>query len=280
MTHEEMLNEAVRLGDEGKFEDALSLWQALSNLPGLDLEMKCIFLLNQRRCYSALGQHERATNIIEELERLDAPRQFWVEIEHARIDDLRGQGKFAEAHKKLVRFRKKLVRFRKENAELLASPQYADLAYEGKLSIAYHLINQKRSAEGLEVLSQIMPILQDRDRREARYYLGFAHYQLREWDSALDEFRQLLDFGDDDAWSADAHYIIGLIYEQKGVLAWAKQHLQKAEILKSLLRVPIADVWMAMSNVYVRLGELEEAKRYRKLALSENCWPIFGPSEH
>lgn len=256
-----MLNEAVRLGDEGKYSEALTLWQALSNLPGLDTETKCVFLLNQRRCYSALGQHTFATETLSELERIDTTHQLWVQVKHARIDDLRSQGKFSEAYKELLRFRT-------ENADGLANPKYADLLYEGSLAIAYHLINQNKPAEGLEVLNQIVRILEDKDRREANYYRGLANYQLGEWDVARDEFMKVLECDRDDAWSADAHYVLGRIYENNGALAWAKQHLEKAETLKALLRIPATDLYMALSNVCVRLGDVQRAKRYRELASS------------
>ena len=264
MTHEEMLNEAIRLGDEDNYADALSLWKTLANLPGLDLENKCVFLLNQRRCYSALGQHERAEDTLRELERLDTSRHFWVEVELARFDELRSQGKFSEAHKKLVRFQK-------ENADLLASARYADVVYEANLTTAYYLINQNQPAEGLQTLDKVMAVLEDNDKREVLYYRGLAHYKLDQWDASLDEFKQILDCGSDDAWSADSHYVFGLVYEHKGAFAWAKQHLQRAENLKSLLRVPLTDVYIALSNVCARLGELEEAKSYRDLSTSQNC---------
>lgn len=259
MTHEQMLNQALRLGEEGNYANALKLWQTLCKLPGLSLEIKCVFLLNQRKCYSALGQYKLAEETLAELEQLDTDRQFWAELEHAQLDNLRSQGKFSEAYKRLVQFRQ-------DNVEALASPRYADLIYEQNLVIAYHLINQNQAAEGLKLLDEVLPALADADKREAHYYCGMAHYKLRQDDAAISEFKQLLDPKENDCWAADANYLLGLIYDRRGALAWAKQHLHNAEMLKGLLRVPVPDVYMALSNVYAKLEELGQARRYRKLA--------------
>jgi tetratricopeptide (TPR) repeat protein len=256
-----MLGEAIRLGEESKFAEALQLWQTLGNLPSLDIESKCAFLLGERRCYSGLGHHQLAMAVLDKVEELDTCRQFWVEVEFARISDLRLRGKVTESNRRLKQFVK-------ENAELLASPRYADLVYEYKCAIGCALVNANETVEGLQLLNDVLPLAEEQDKSMIYFYLGVAYENLNNPDAAVAEYKRVLGSSGDDLWAGSAYYRLGLIYESKGALAWAKQYLESAEKLKEVLTFPLAYVHMSLSNVCVRLNQLDEARRYRRLAES------------
>lgn len=275
MAHDEILNEALRLDEEGRYAEELKLWEQLSNLPDLDVESFCIYLLNQQKCYSALGQHQTAQQILDRVEKADTACQFRLYVEHARINALYAQNKLAEGNE---RSRK----FLKENADLLTRPDYAFLVYEPKLGLVRGLIEAKEIDEGLQLLTELLTVAEESDKREIHYYRGYAYHQLKQYDCAIDEFTQVLNANNQDSWAAAAHYFLAENYVSKSAFAWAKQHLQSAENLKDLLSFPVSYVYTFLSNVCFKLNELEEGRRYKKLAELETGaakkwrpWKIF-----
>jgi len=276
MAHDQVLNEALRLDATGRYGEAIKLWEQLRNLPDLDIESHCIFLLNERKCRSALGQHEIAQQLLDRVENIDTAHQFWLYVEHARIDVLYKQNKFAEGNERSRNFLK-------ENAKQLTRPDYAFLVYEQKLGLARGLINTNELDEGLQLLTELLAVAEEDDRQEIHYYRGYAYQQLRQYDSAIDAFKHVLNANNGDSWAAAAHYFLAEIYVSKHALAWAKQHLQNAEDLKDSLTFPVSYVYASLSNVCFKLNELEEGWRYKTLAESEpsataknwHPWKIF-----
>jgi tetratricopeptide (TPR) repeat protein len=262
MTSEQIIDEAMRLTTEGDYANALQFWETLSGMAFLDVESKCLYLLNERRCRTALGQHEIAQQLLDRVENIDISGRFCLEVEHARIDELYNQHKFVEANKRSEQFAR-------ENSIKLADPEFALIAYEQKLGLASGLIHANEFDAGLKLLTELLPVAAQQDKERVHYYRGLAYRHLKREDAAIDEFKQIVASADKDLWVATAHYQLGLIYESKGMLAWAKHHLQNAELLKDLITFPVSYIYMALSNVCFRLHEIEEGWRYRKLAESE-----------
>jgi tetratricopeptide (TPR) repeat protein len=199
MAPDQILDEALRLTEAGKYAEAVKLWEQLRNLPDLDIESHCLFLLGEGRCRIALGQHEIAQQLLDSVEKIDTFHQFILEVEHARIGGLSTQRKFDEANKKSRRFLK-------ENAEKLASPDFANLAYAQKLELARGLVQANEVPEGLQLLSELLPVAEEQDKRDIHYFRGYAYQQLGQQDDALAEFKQVLALGNHDSWTAGAHY--------------------------------------------------------------------------
>jgi tetratricopeptide (TPR) repeat protein len=262
MTNDEMIHEALRLSDEGNYADALKLWESLSSLTSLDVVSQCVFLLNERKCRSALGQHEIALQLLDKVENIDAAHEFRLQTEFARIDDLYKQNKFAEANKRSQQFAK-------ENAAKLVSPEFAIIAYEQKLGLACGLVSASEFTAGLHLLTEMLPAAENPDKPQIHYYRALAYLRLKQEDAAIEELKQILVLNNHDQWAASAHYDLGRTYDNRGAFAWAKQHLQKAELLKEVISIPVREVYMSLSNVCFKLHELEESKRYRKLAERE-----------
>lgn len=262
MALDPILNEALRLDEAGRYAEALKLWEQLRNLPDLDIESHCIFLLNERKCRSALGQNEIARHLLDRVENIDTAHQFCLYVEHARIELLYEQNKFAEGNE---RSRK----FLKENAKQLTRPDFAFLVYAQKLDLAYGLVQANEFAEGLQLLTELLPVAEEQDKRDIHFYVGFACQQLKQEDAAVVKFQQVLALNDCDSWAASAHYYLAEIHVRKGAFAWAKQHLQSAENLKDFLTFPVSYVYASLSNVCFKLNELEEGRRYKQLAESE-----------
>jgi tetratricopeptide (TPR) repeat protein len=234
----------------------------LRNLPDLDIESHCLFLLNEQRCCAELGQHEMAERLLDKVEKIDTSRQFHLNVEHIRITELHHQRKFAEANKRSRRFLQ-------ENAEKLASLDFAIIAYEQKLELAMGLVQANEFTEGLQMLNELLPVAEEQHIRDIHYFRGFAYQQLGQHDSAIDEFKQVLAQDNHDSWTAGAHYCLGEIYASKEVFARAKQHLKNAETLKDFLNFPVSYVYTLLGNVCFKLNELDEGWRYRKLSESE-----------
>jgi tetratricopeptide (TPR) repeat protein len=121
----------------------------------------------------------------------------------------------------------------------------------------------------VKLFTELLPVAANEDKERIHYYRGLAYRHLKREDAAIDEFKEIVASADRDLWVAAAHYQLGLIYESKGILAWAKHHLQSAELLKDLITFPVSYIYAALSNVCFKLHEIEEGRRYRKLAESE-----------
>jgi tetratricopeptide (TPR) repeat protein len=266
MESDQILNEALRLDEAGHYAEALKLWEQLCDLPALDVESHCVYLLNERKCRSALGQHEIALQLLDRVESMDTSRQFHLYVEHARINMLYDQNKFAEGNE---RSRK----FLKENTKQLTRPDFAFLVYEQKLGLARGLIHTNEFDEGLQMLTGLLSVTEERDKREIHYYRGYAYRQLKQYDSAIDEFNHVLSASNQDSWAAAAHWFLAELYTNKQAFAWAKQHLQNAENLKDFFTFPLSHVYISLANVCFRLNEPEESRRYKKLAESEPAAP-------
>lgn len=262
MADEHMVDKALRLANEGNYTDALKLWEQLSKLPGLDVVSMCAFLLNERKCHTALGQYKIAAQVLDRVENLDNEKQFELEVEFARIDDLYKQQKFIEANKRSERFAK-------ENASKLAREEFAIIAFEQKLGLARGLVSANEFGAGLRMLTELLPAAEGQDKLEILHYRAVAYLRLKQEDAAIDDLKQIISSADHDQWVAGAHYDLGRIYEGREAFAWAKQHLQHAERLKDVLPLPVGDLYMSLSNVCFKLHELEEGWRYRKLAENE-----------
>ena len=104
---DDLINHAMRLTSEGDYLGASTLWLNLSQTPDLDIPSRCLYLLNERRCRTALGQHEIAERILENIEKIDSDHLFRLEVEYGWIDDLYGQGRYTHANKKSEIFAEK-----------------------------------------------------------------------------------------------------------------------------------------------------------------------------
>ncbi len=260
MTDEELIWEALRLTDARDYSGALALWEKL-RVQAPDIESQCTFLLNERRCLSAMGGHDRAQQSLRMAENIDATGDFRLQIELARIDDLYLQEQYEKANDQAKRVLEK-------HAEALAQPHNADLAWELRYSLARGLVTLGEFEAGLQALSELMPTAQSRDIRRIRYFRALAYQHLKREDEAIDEFKQVVAHDEHDQLAADTHYDLGMIYESRKSFAWAKQHLLAAELLKDLLSVPRSYLYQALAIACESLQQFDEAKKYEHLAES------------
>jgi tetratricopeptide (TPR) repeat protein len=130
------------------------------------------------------------------------------------------------------------------------------------------LVNANEFAAGLQLLTELLPAAEDQHKSQIRYYRVVAYLHLKEEDAAIEDLKQILLLGGHDQWTANAHYNLGRIYENREAFAWAKQHLENAELLKDVITVPVWEVYISLSNVCFKLHEVEEGWKYRKLGLA------------
>ena len=258
MDYEQIFNEALRFTDAGDDASALPLWEKLRNGP-CNAEEKCVFLLNERRCLSTLGQFELAESRLKMVEAIDTSGEFTLQVEGARIDDLNRQRKVSE-------YIKRSKRFLEEHAGELTSPKFQILAYESKQGLASALINTREFEEGLKIISEILPTAERVEQRRLRYFRSLAYQHTDREEKAIAELKSIISSEDSDTWTADAHYDLGIIYQRRSLLAWAKYHLQSCEILKDVFSGSLRQLYDGLSYVCESLREFDEAKRYTKLA--------------
>jgi tetratricopeptide (TPR) repeat protein len=263
MTIEQFVEEAIRLTNVEDYAAAAILWQKLSQTPDLDIQHRCLCFLNERRCRTHLGQHEIAWRLLENLEKLDSDHWFRLEVEYGWIDDLYGQGRYAEANQKSVLFAKKY-------ALELASPDFVNFSYQRKLALGCGFVHAEDFASGLQLLTEILSAANESDdKRRILYYRSLAYKGLNQEAAEVDDLQQIIQSEESDSWAASAHYDLGIIYQNTGAFALAKYHLQIAESFKKMLTFPVSYVYLALSNVCSKRHELNEAKHYKELAESE-----------
>src|SRR5882724_405407 len=261
MTDDQVLEEALRLTDAGDFAPALTLWEKLKGRT-VDIQSKCLILLNERRCLSGLGEHDRARDLLRMVEEIDTSGEFCLYVASGYIDNLPRPQKREEAIK-LGR------EFLQRNAKQLADPQFKLLAVEAKLSLGCDLVNATKFEEGIAVLSEILPFADPTERRRILSFRATAFQHSHQDGAAIDDLNQIVQAEEHDQWTADAFYDLGMIYQSREAFAWAKQNLQKAESLKDLLTVPLKYLYVGLANTCLSLREREEARRYKKLAEAE-----------
>lgn len=258
MNYEQILNEALRLTDAGDDALALPLWEKLRKGP-CNTEEKCFLLLNERRCLSSLGNFELAETRLRMVEEIDTSAEFKLHVESARLDDLNRQNKTSE-------YIKRAKRFLEERGSELASPRFQILAYESKQALACALISSREFDEGLQIIAEILPTAEGVEQRRLRYFRSLAYQHTSREEEAIAELKLVISPGDSDLWTADAHYDLGIIYQHRSLLGWAKYHLQSCEILKDVFSGSLRQLYDGLSYVCESLRESDEAKRYAKLA--------------
>jgi tetratricopeptide (TPR) repeat protein len=260
MNYEQIFDEALRLTEAGDNASALPLWEKLRNGP-CNTEEKIVFLLYERQCLSELANYELAESRLQMVEALDSSCEFLLSVENARIDDLYRQKKGDEA---IQRGRLLLQAHAKE----LATPELAGLAYKVKQGLGCGLINAGKFEEGLQIVSEILPTAESLEQRRLRYFCALAYQNMNHNEEAIAELKLLLESDEPDQWTAEAHYDLGILYQHRNALAWAKYHLQKAEMLKSLFNGSLRQLYEGLSYVCESLREFDDAKRYASLAQS------------
>lgn len=260
MTEEELLSEALRLTAAGNDADALAFWQQVRDAAS-SVATKCTYLLNEARCFRVLGNYDQAEQRLEMIEAIDADHSFRLHVERARVDTLYRQQQITQANSRTKQFLK-------EYASDLGNSQFLDVAYEAKLSLGFGLINEQKFEEGIDVLSAVVPMAENEDKRRIRCFCGLALHHLKRDDEAVREFRGVLESGERDQLSADAHYDLAMIYKSREEFAAAKQHLQAAEGLQNKLTVPLRYLYTALAQVCNVRHETEETRKYIRLAES------------
>ena len=260
--NEQRMWEALRLEHAGRHADALALLEEL-RAEASDVQSKCIFLLNERRCLTAMGEHDRARQRLRMVEDIDAAGEFRLETELGRIEDFHAREQYVQANRQAKTV---IERYSTE----LAQPQNVDVAWELSFSLARSLICMREFEAGLQALPEPLPTAQPEDLRRIQYCRALALRHLKREEEAINEYRKIVAADEPDKWVADAHYDLGMIYGSKKSFAWAKQHLQAAELMKDLLAVPISSLYEALATTCKSLREPDEADRYARLAKSIN----------
>ncbi|MGA1791756.1 MAG: fused MFS/spermidine synthase [bacterium] len=123
------------------------------------------------------------------------------------------------------------------------------------LIYAYKEKGQFEQAERLVKKFQAL----DPDQMAAHYQMGLIHYQNKEWDQALKEFRLALELLE----SADIYYYLSLVYQKKGEVKEAIWAIQKTLELDP----DYVEGWNHLGNLYLAGNDLHLAAVHFEKAL-------------
>lgn len=260
MTEDQLVSEALQLVAAEDYAHALPLWEQARNTAS-ETTHKCIYLLHEARCLRELKEFELAEQRLQMAEEIDRDKKLQLDLEHARVRQLYEREQYTEGNDRSVRLLE-------EHAEELAHPERAELRYEIKLGLGYGLVSGGEFEEGVKVLSALLPVAEKEDKRRIHYFCGLALHHLKRDDNAIREFRSVLESGERDQLSADAHYDVAMIYKSREEFTAAKQHLQAAERLHDKLTVPLRYLYTALAQVCNARHESEETRKYIRLAES------------
>lgn len=260
MTEDQLVSEALQLVAAEDYAHALPLWEKARNTAS-ETTHKCIYLLHEARCLRELKEFGLAEQRLQMAEKIDREKKLQLDLEHARVRQLYDLERYKDANDRS----KRLLN---EHAQALAHPERAELRYEIKLGLGYGLVSGGEFEEGVKVLSEILRVAENEDKRRIHYFCGLALHHLKRDDNAVREFKKVLESGEQDQLSADAHYDLAMIYKSREEFTAAKQHLQKAEGLQDKLTVPLRYLYTALAQVCNARGEMEETKKYIRLAES------------
>jgi tetratricopeptide (TPR) repeat protein len=134
MNEEQLSSEALRLLAAEDHAGALPLLEQLRD-SAPDPLAKCIYLLNEARCFRSLRDYETAEQKLQLVEQLDVENHLRLHVENHRIDNLYEQKQYAEANARS----KRLLR---ERAAELQDLQNADLLYQVRLGLGFGLVSE------------------------------------------------------------------------------------------------------------------------------------------
>lgn len=177
---------------------------------------------------------------------------------------LAGQaGHHAEA---LCQFQEILQQF----APLLRTSERRDLYEDIQQRRAFSLVHLARYRDAFPILSEAASFstLQAEDLQEVHLYLGTSYAALNDSRLAKQEFLRATEFDLGGRIEAQARYNLGVIYFQEGGFAQAKHQLE--QVLRThpeeIPNLPHRYIYQQLSWVCGRLGEGENAERYKRLA--------------
>jgi tetratricopeptide (TPR) repeat protein len=225
---------------------------------------KSVLMLYEARCYADLGRVADAEHIVARIREM-APEDNDVRLSVQLMSaSLAGQaGHHAEA---LCQFQEILQQF----VSLLRTDERRDLYEEIQQRRAFSLVHLARYRDALPILNEAASFstLQAEDLQEVHLYLGTSYAALNDNRLAKQEFLRATEFDLGGSTEAQARYNLGVIYFQEGGFAQAKHQLE--QVLRThpeaIPNLPHRYIYQQLSWVCGRLGEEENAERYKRLA--------------
>jgi tetratricopeptide (TPR) repeat protein len=244
--------------EEGRCTDALVRFDQMLQR-AVTFEQRVGILLNKAKCLELQGQFSEAKQTIKHLRDIDSEGKFRLDEEFQEIMILFTERKPAEA---IARAQTVL----KDYSDLLQTPEYEDHDYELRFRSSLELVKLERFSDAIKALEEFLPRARESDRSRLHFFLGTAYEFSGRGDDAVAQFKAALATRPDPDIDALSHYHLGALHYKSGALGWAKQHFESAEALKENLNVPSADLYLFLSKVCDRLGEVKQAERYLRMS--------------
>ena len=232
MMDSERFDQAIRLRDAGRAEDALREFVELEEHTS-DPEGKASMLGNQASCLAILGRHQEAMQKLILARRIAPKTQIHLYLDFQEAGLLQQTGEFEKALKILD----DLQRYYKG---VLTAPEHEDLNVRTQIFRGVSLVALRRYREARAALEGCLNFhLGAKDERHVLFNLGVCYNSLGERDLAKETLQGVLQKGLQGANAVSAHYFLGTIYFSEKAYAkalmeleWCLAHVEEGRIPK------------------------------------------------
>jgi tetratricopeptide (TPR) repeat protein len=170
------------------------------------------------------------------------------------------EGRFGDA---LEKFNSLLA----NHAEKFDQPDLRFMYEDVQQRRAFLLVTLGRFEDAVPVFKEILSFELDKSvRSDALARVGLCYLELQRWELSKGYFLQALAIGLTSEEEKQFHFYLGIAYFHTDSLLDAKREFLLCEKHAGEYEVPILDVYAWLSSTCKRLGELEEAERYARLA--------------
>lgn len=240
-------------------------------LEGIEIRLRSTSDRNQRAylsfskasCYGILGRFKEARMqlklALQETQTADSDGQITFDFMEAML--LQREGRYKEA---LGSFDAALQQHSKRLNQAELRFMYEDIQDRR----GFLLVQLNRFQEAIPVLRECLSFASQDSSQEIHLSLGFCYDGVALTELAKQEYLNAISFSVRNVFEAQARYRLALLYFQSGAFAQSKYHLElilSAQI-KDIPNLPMHYVYQLLSQSCARLGEEENATRYRELA--------------
>ncbi len=252
----ERYNDLIALRDSGRINEAIAELAILGDVE-TDRATKAVVLTEVASGMASLGRLSDARRKLNEACALLGPEhEFYPRalFEVARLDMREENWKGAL---------KKLDDISEKYSVVLQTEDHKDLFEEVQRRRGIALTKLKRFREARSLLKSVS--LAEYDRVATLCYLGVCDFELKEYDSAMQTFEELLSLDPSSIFRAYANYYRGTVLFQRGQLARAKSEFEECLACPDRGEIPEDSLlgWLVDASRGLNLDD--EVARYLEL---------------
>jgi tetratricopeptide (TPR) repeat protein len=256
---------AISLLDSGKLDEAASeLHSMYEELLDVSHEEAGLMLLNEAVCLSRQGQPlEECRALLNQASELLGKE----EAKRALVKYTEGSFYMGYGNRNPAKALEKFDEVLRRHAGILHEPKENFLYAEIQLRRALMLVELKRFREAKPVMEEVLSLDVEKDS-DFYFDLGICYMELRDSESAKQQFLRALDMGLPKERTIKAHFYLGVVYFRLRAYGQALKEFEFCEANIHGSTLPLRGLYKWLALTCRNVGREENARRYSELARS------------